>query len=329
MTVEGKRMTMGECIQAMAQSCHNLHVYTNFWDALLEVDSMQHKGEGNRKELSRWGAIPRRHATEATSKDSKYRDPGNFLYRVTLETFQRSRQQLHGDGKLKNYDYMSGAGKTERAGDYLECVLGKYHVATGLPEVGWETWRWGLTLSKSNPQDRLIAYFCSFFIAVEDFTTAVPIPTHLQKQPAAIADKLAEFIEDDLHTIFMWSRRDAPEGERVQRSYYGAMRQQERNASRAAARRQKGIRGKGGKHGGKDSGKGSCVTAPPSAGAASTRWKPQRPFPPPWHDSDDSSEVGEQLSCMLDPSFTGDSIQLVHPSSPSPSRWADVEVDWD
>ena len=230
------------------------------------------------------------------------------------------------------------------------------------PASSWETAPWHLHLNAQDPLTRSATRTIVCFMHIEDFYELHK--NRLPSEPTDSAEQIWRMLGNEVHRIAAYTEGEVWLGDPSRpRSLFGYEKKKARDASRAKARPRGGMykdyyqekfsskgtapAGAGAKGDGSDNnfkGKGAGKKCGPSSAAASSgtppagggasgkggKDKPQRPFPPPWHDSDDSSQVGEQLSCMMDESFDGHTIRLIDPPArQNVSRWSDEEVDWD
>jgi hypothetical protein len=308
--------------------------------------------------------------------------------RLAVRQFHETKKTVEELPDIVKYFSISNIHKRrERAGDVLEMVLGNHlFTTTGGRTDGWEPIPWDI--GYHTPPSRDAVRLVDTSHALEDVNAVINLDENGLIIPGVAslnAENIKQFYDTCIYLkvehIIAWAGTDGDNPLRT-RSAAGASKQAVRNALRAASRPRggkskgkhgtspasdgaSGKGGKSGKGGSKDGkGKGSVNiigTAPAGAGASASSssgaaassdpasivaWARSK-FPEFWM-HDDDAQVYEKVVNLLDDNFTGDSIQLAHPSGAAAGssgaaassrgegtapneRWADIkdEPDWD
>jgi hypothetical protein len=268
----------------LAQSVYNAVHCSVLWQKLLEADS-QLVADGcqratARKSLSHFGVIPIRFKREDSNKWGLARDPGNWIYAVSLEVLElyvkytppagggnsmttRTPPAGGGAGELKHYrTSLNEKKRTEKGGDIIETFLGAFLTSRAPPGTAIDyTARWNLSLRADIPEEAAITRYIDFFMKLEDVTHIHW--SRLQAMSPEVAAKcIYEMTVEHYDEVAWWWGSD--ESNTRRRSKAGWERHKSRDAARAAARKVKG-KGKRGDtppaSGGKPSAKGSGATS--------------------------------------------------------------------
>ena len=284
MTVDGAPLQFEEAVTAVVSALFAVLRFSDAWEYILFLDSVPEKDpQGLRKAPSRWGAVFTR-----TAGVSGVVDEGNAFYYKLIALLEAMAMQLGRPGLQRLRQKTSVAKIQERAGDYLEAVLGRpalqRHVAMGGRDTGYADWtaesaaQWEVSLGHTDPAERAAGRVLQLVAAVQDLETVMRdtlrpgtwtceelIEVVFMSENCSLLGRLREAVSPDAAARIRLGDPGAPA--RRRRSAAGLLKQEQRRRRLWGARAQLTV----------SSGSGAGA----SAGASSSSGAAPSPPPPP------------------------------------------------
>ena len=251
---DGSELSIDAARTALVSALFAALRFTDMWDYMLFLDAVPEKDpEGLRKAPSRWGAVFVRAAGVQGVTDE-----GNKFYSFVVALLEYLAVWLGRPALTRLHGKTNTAKVEERAGDYVEAVLGRAprekHLAAGGTDTGYDLWtdleasNWAVDLSHTDPADRSAGRMLQVCAAVQDFTAAVRLGNVLPDEFST--DEWVQFVfqENALELVEEARRRVSPAAARSiaarepgapakrRRSVAGLVHQAQRRRHRGAGR---------------------------------------------------------------------------------------------
>jgi len=182
LTLEGRPLSLEEAVQAVLSALIAALRFTDMWQYIMWLETIPEKDPcGLRKAPSRWGAV----FTRSVGIAEQVVDEGNAFYYKVISLLEAMAVRL-GMPPLRRLRLKTNLDKLrDRAGDYLEAVLGRpaleQHLAAGGVDTGYSDWtderarEWCVNLGHTDPRERAAARMLQLVAAVQDLDAVLAV----------------------------------------------------------------------------------------------------------------------------------------------------------